>query len=256
MRSSELSRLSRLRRDTNNPPMADKLESLLLRMQKQDQAGSTSAVLAVVFGILFLAAASFGAWAFMGRQDYKDNSDKKSAAAVESAKKVQALELQKKFDEDYKNPNKTYQGPVSFGTVTFNYPKTWSAYIDENNSAEPINGYLYPDKVPSIQSGTSYALRVELVSSAYSQLVQQFTSQVKSGKLKASAYVPPKMAGVPNVQPGTKFDGVVGHSSSGDQTGSMVVLQVRDKTLKIYTESPNFLADYSAIVLSSLTYSP
>jgi hypothetical protein len=119
-------------------------------MRVTNQVGSTSVVLAIVFGALFAAAAGFGGWAFMGRQDYKNNSDQKSAQAVEVAKKAQAAELQKKFDEDYKNPNKTYQGAVAFGSVTFSYPKTWSAYVDETGGAEPINGFFYPDKVPSI----------------------------------------------------------------------------------------------------------
>jgi hypothetical protein len=225
-------------------------------MHNQNQAGSTSVVLAIVFGVLFIAAASFGGWAFMGRQDYKNNSDKKSAAAVTAAKKVQASELQKKFDEDYKNPNKTYQGPISFGTVSFNYPKTWSAYVDENNASTPINGYFYPDKIPSIQSGAAYALRVELINTSYTQTLQQYSSFVKQGKLKASAYVPPKMVGVTNVQPGTRLDGIVSRSQAGEQTGSLVIVQVRDKTLKIYTQSPNFLPDYNNIVLTSLTYVP
>jgi hypothetical protein len=225
-------------------------------MRKQNQTGSTSVVLAILFGVLFLAAAGFGGWAFMGRQDYKDNSDQKSATAVEAAKKSQAAELQKKFDEDYKNPNKTYQGPVSFGSVKFNYPKTWSAYVDENSGSTPINGYFYPDKVPSIQSGAAYALRVELLSSTYSQVLQQYNSQIKQGLLKVSAYVPPKMNGVSNVQPGTRLDGIVSRSAAGNHTGSMVILQVRDKTLRIYTEVPNFLNDYNNIVLPTLTYAP
>jgi len=226
-------------------------------MRKQNEVGSSSVAFANIFCILFIAAASFGVWAFMGRQDYKNNSDQKSAAAVEAAKKAQAAELQKKFDEDYKNPNKTYQGPVAFGSVTFSYPKTWSAYVDESGSAEPINGYFYPDKVPSISGDkTAYALRVELLNTTYSQILQQYSSQIKSGKVKASAYVPPKMKDVANVQPGTKLDGVINHTSSGDQNGSMVIVQVRDKTLKIYTESQQFMNDFNNIVLPNLTYLP
>jgi hypothetical protein len=225
-------------------------------MRKQSQQGSTSVVLCIVFGILLLGASGFAGWAFLGRQDYKNNSDKKSDAAVAAAKKTQAEELQKKFDEDYKNPNKTYQGPVSFGTVTFNYPKTWSAYVDENSSNEPINGYFYPDKVPSVQSGSAYALRAELLTTSYPQVIRQYDSFIKQGKLKASAFVPPKMVGVTNVQPGTKLDGAVSQSSTGPHTGSMVIVQVRDKTLRIYTESTTFLNDYNNIVLPSLTYVP
>lgn len=224
-------------------------------MRNYNQDGSTAVALDVIFAVLFVAASVFAVWAFMGRQDYKNNSDKKSAAAVEAAKKVQAGELQKKFDEDYKNPNKTYKGPDSFGSVMLSYPKTWNAYVDERG-AQPINGYFYPDFVPSLTGGSAFALRVELVNSTYSQVMLQYSPQIKTGRLKAAAYVPPKMAGVANVQPGTRLDGVVSHSQTGDHTGAMVIEQVRDKTLKIYTESTNFLPDFNNIVLPSLTYLP
>lgn len=224
-------------------------------MRNYNQDGSTAVALDVVFAVLFVAASVFAVWAFMGRQDYKNNSDKKSAAAVEAAKKAQAGELQKKFDEDYKNPNKTYKGPDSFGSVMLSYPKTWSAYEDERG-AQPINGYFYPDFVPSLTGGSAFALRVELVNSTYSQVMLQYSPQIKAGRLKAAAYVPPKMTGVAGVQPGTRLDGVVSHSQTGDHTGAMVIEQVRDKTLKIYTESTNFLPDFNNIVLPSLTYLP
>jgi hypothetical protein len=225
-------------------------------MHKQNQAGSTSVVLCIVFGILFVAAAIFGGWAFMGRQDYKNNTQAKVNTAVDAAKKVQADQLKKQFDEEAKNPNKIYQGSPTYGSVSFAYPKTWSAYVDETSAAEPINGYFYPDKVPGIQSPTSYALRVELVSATYSQSITQLNSQVKTGKVKATAYVPPKMVGKPNLQPGMKFDGIVGTLQSHPQQGSMVIIQVRDKTLKISTQSPEYLNDFNNSVLANLTFVP
>jgi hypothetical protein len=225
-------------------------------MLKTNQKGFTSVALAVAFGVLFVAASSFAAWSFMGRQDYKNNSDKKSAAAVESAKKAQAKELQEKFDEDYKKPNKTYKGPEAYGSISFDYPKTWSGYVSENSGSEPINGYFHPDIVPVVGGNTAYALRAELVNSAYAQVLQGYSSDIKSGKLKASAYVPPKMTTAANVQPGTRLDGVVNRVQSGEQKGSLVLLQVRDKTLKIYTESTNFSPDFNNTVLPSLTYLP
>jgi ABC-type multidrug transport system fused ATPase/permease subunit len=256
MRSSRLSSISAKGGLLASRQGRDGLESSLLCMRNKNQSGSTAVALDVVFAVLFVVASAFGVWAFMGRQDYKNNSDKKSAAAVESAKKVQAQELQKKFDEDYKNPTKSYKGPVAFGAVSFSYPKTWSAYIDETSSSEPINGYFYPDIIPALNGGTAYSLRVELLSQVYSQVLQSYSSNIKQGKLKASAYVPPKMVGVTNVQPGTRLDGVVNHTQTGDQVGSIVLVQVRDKTLKIYTESPNFMPDFNNIVLANLTYLP
>jgi hypothetical protein len=225
-------------------------------MRKYDQKGSTAVALDVVFGILFVAAAAFGAWAFMGRQDYKNNTDQKIAVAVSAAQKVQAAQLQKQFAEDYKKPYRPYQGSPTYGSVSFVYPKTWSAYVDETSTSEPINGYFYPDKVPGVQSGTAYALRVELLNNTYAQVIQQFNALVKQGKVRATAYVPPSMSGKPNLHPGTRFDGAISRTQNGEQQGSAVVIQVRDRTLKISTQSPNFMADYNNAVLANLTFVP
>ncbi len=225
-------------------------------MRNLNQEGSTAVTLDVVFAVLFVAAAAFGVWAFMGRQDYKNNSDQKAAKAVAAAEATQKAQLQQQFAEESKNPNKFYHGSSTYGSVSFAYPKTWSAYIDENSSVEPINGYFYPDHVPSLQGNTAFALRAELVNTSYSQVLQQFNVQIKQGKIKAAAYVPPKMVGKSNVQVGMRLDGQISQNQTGPLQGSMVLIQVRDKTLKIYTQSPDFLNDFNNIVLANLTFVP
>lgn len=222
-------------------------------MSSKDQNGSVAMFVTIFVLVLALVSvAVFGGWAYTGRQDYKNNSDQKADEAVAAAKKVQADELQKTFAEQEKQPVKTYKGPTTYGTVSFSYPKTWSGYVDEANSSEPINGYFYPNIVPGVQSKTAYALRLELVNTDYSSIVKQHDSQVKDGTAKASAYVPPKMVGIANVQPGTRLDGALGR----DITGSMVIIKVRDKTLQIYTQSNDYLKDFNETVLASLTFAP
>jgi hypothetical protein len=78
------------------------------------------------------------------------------------------------------------------------------------------------------------------------------SSQITQGKLKAIAYVPPQMKGKADVQTGVRFDGQI----EQNLTGSMVVIKVRDKTIKIYTESTKYLSDFNDTVLKSLTFSP
>ena len=225
-------------------------------MQKQNQCGFSSFAVAVTMSLLFVMAAGFAGWAFMGRQDYKDKSDKKVATAVNAAKASQKSELEARFAEESKNPYKTYQGPVPYGSVKFQYPKTWNALIDESSSSQPIDAYFYPDRVPGLRTGAAFALRVEFLLSPYSNNSRIFDSQVKSGKVKASAYVPPKMNGIANVQPGMRFDGTIAKTSAGDQNGSMVLIPIRDKTLKIYTLSNDYVADFNNVVLSNLTFIP
>lgn len=119
-------------------------------------------------------------------------------------------------------------------------------------SDEPINGYFYPNQVPATQSQTAFALRVELVSTSYGDVIQSFSNQVSDGTLKASAFLPSQMKGVANVQVGTRLDGQIIQG----QQGSMIVIQMRDKTLKVYTQSTNYLSDFNNIVLPSLKFTP
>lgn len=233
----------------------DCLEGSLRGMFKPSQEGSTvTIVIITVLSVLFIGTAVFAISSYSQGQDYKNNSDKKAAEAVESAKEQQQNELERKFDEEAKKPNTTYKGPVSYGSVAFDYPKTWSAYVSEGES-ELINGYFHPQIVPGTDSDTAFALRVELVNSPYAQTVEQYESDISSGNLKARAYVPPKMVDTANVQPGLLYEGDLGDGQTA-KNGAMLVIQVRDKTLKVYTESANFMGDFNNIVLPSLTFSP
>jgi hypothetical protein len=227
-------------------------------VSEPDQSGSKSSrniFIEIILTVLLIAALVFGGWAFSKMQDYKNNSDKKAAAAVAAAKKTQAAQLQAQFDQQSKSPNKTFTGSPTYGSITFNYPKTWSAYVDTSSSSEPINGYFYPDTVPGTQSKTAYALRVELVSSDYSQIMQQFSSQITQGTVTAKAYVPPKLQGAANVAAGSYLSGQI-NSQDQTQNGNMLVMKVRDKTLEIYSESTTFAADFNNTVLASLSFAP
>lgn len=221
-------------------------------MSFNNQAGSAMGAAAiVVLALCLIVSLSFGFKAFTEGQDYKKNSDKKVAAAVEATKASETTKLTAQFEQQQKSPYKTYSGPVTYGSITFSYSKTWSAYVNDSNSSQPINGYFHPDIVPAATT-TAYALRVELLSTPYAQALQQFDSQIKTGKLKAVAYIPPKLNGVTNVQPGTRLEGAI----SQTQNGSMVIIKIRDKTLKIYTQSQSFVPDFNNVVLPSLTFTP
>lgn len=210
-----------------------------------------TAIIAVLC-VLLVAALAFGGWAYKKIGDYKNISDAKIAAAAAQAVKVQSQQLQDNFD---KQNVKAFRGSATFGSVSFNYPKTWSAYVDSSSSSEPINGYYFPDVVPTVDGSTAFALRVELVDTDYSQVLQQFTSNISEGTVTSRAYVPPKMKNVPNATAGSYMTGQINQSNEA-QRGAMVVIKVRDKTLEVYTESSTYLNDFNNIVLASLKFVP
>jgi len=216
-----------------------------------------SPIIIAVLAVLFIAAAGFCFWSFSGRQDYKNNVDAKVATAVTAAQKAEDAKQQQVYNDQLKKPYKTYSGSTTFGSVNFNYPLTYSAYVDTTSSSQPIEGYFQPGVVPGLQSNAAFALRVELVDTAYSQVINQFSSDIQQGKVTAAAYVPPKMKSVSNVQTGTLINGPITQDQNGNgQTGAMLIIPVRDKTLQIYTESSDYLSDFNNIVLPSLTFVP
>jgi len=210
----------------------------------------------VILLVVAVATAVFGFWAFESRQNYKDNTDQISKLAVQQALSNQKTQLDAQFQQELKSPYKTFTGTATYGSISFQYPNTWSSYVDQTNQSEPINGYFNPGDVPGVSSNSAFALRLELTSTAYNQVLQQYSSQVSQGTLTATAFVPAKMKNVANVQPGTLLKGAIDTNSSTPLNGEMLVIPVRDKTLQIYTLSNDYLDDFNNVVLANLTFIP
>jgi hypothetical protein len=202
----------------------------------------------VLTGTLLLLALVFGLWAFAGMQDYKNNSDEKVAEAVTVAEQNLTIKKDAEFAEIQKSPYKTYQGPATLGTVTITHPKSWSSYVvDKAIGATQLSGYMQPDVVPSIDSTVNFALRFEVVDTAYDSVLKSFDSSVKSGKVAVSAYRAPKV----DSQLGSRLEGEI----STKKQGNLVLLPLRDKTLKIWTEGQDYKTDFQ-VVLDNLTFIP
>lgn len=200
-------------------------------------------ILAVVF---FFSALAFGLWAYSSRTDYKNNTDAKIATAVEVAEKETATEKDNEFIEREKQPLKEYQGPASFGTLSIKYPKTWAAYVDESKG---VDGYFHPNFVPGVNSDTDYALRVQVADKSYADELKSFDGSVKQGKTQAIPYKPVNVEGIV----GTQFTGEIGQNG---ETGTLILLPLRDKTIKIWTEADQFNADFFNNVMANFKFVP
>lgn len=216
----------------------------------KNQRGAMNVLLIplILLIVMFLGALGFGFWAFMGMQDYKNNVDEKVVAAVEVAKKETATKKDNEFTEREKEPHKTYQGPSAQGSILIKYPKTWSGYVDEGRSGSAVDGYFHPSTVPGTQSGVAYALRVQVTNRGFHDEVKSLDSAVRAGRARSSAYQPAKVDGVV----GVRIDGEI---RSGQQ-GIMVILPLRDKTIKLFTESDQFHGDFNNHILPNLSFTP
>lgn len=207
-------------------------------------------VVIALLAISTIGLAILSAWTYSERTRYKTQSDQIVAKAVSENTVAVQQKAAAQFAEEIKNPLKPYVGPATYGTVRFEYPKTWSIYNNGiANGASPVDLYSSPDVVPSLQDQTaSFALRVQVVSTTYSSALQQFQGLQKGGKVKIAPYSLPKNPSVV----GSRIDGQITQTKQG----SMILLPMRDKTLKIWTEAEASRADFDNIILPSASFVP
>ncbi len=230
-------------------------------MKKLDARGRINALLfpLLLMTLLFLSTAGFAVWAFGSRGDYKANTDQKIAVAVEAAKIQEAEIKENDFAEREKFPLKSYDGPEAYGSIHIEYPKVWSALVDEgtqqSKAATPIDGYFYPDFLPNITATSSattiaYALRMQVTSTAYDQVLKTVSgnNSVTAGKIKISPFKAEKVPSVVGVR-------VEGEIVTG-KTGVMIILPLRDKTVQLWTEAEQFKDDFNNKILPTLTFVP
>lgn len=203
----------------------------------------------VVLVVLLVSTIGFAIWAYASMVDYKNNSDQKAANAVAIAVQKEDSKKDKEFLEKEKFPLKAYLGPETYGSINLQYPKTWSAFVTiSDKTAMPIDGYFYPNVVPGLQSGTNFALRMQVSGQSYDQEIKTLESRVKSGKITLAPIV------LPNV-PGVNGSRVTGEVNQG-QKDVLVLLPLRDKTIKIWTETPEFQNDFDNIILANFKFTP
>jgi len=236
---------------TNTNDLRGRLSSATMSgMSTNRQSGSANILLVSLISavVLLLSVAGFGTWAFNSRQDYKNHSDTKSAVAAAAAVKVSQASDAIKYAEEAKNPLKAFVGPGQYGSITVQYPKTWSGYIVQNN-ATPLDAYFQPNVVTDITSpNISFALRIQVVNQTYAQVMATFSSKVTTKQVTATPYSFPKVKSVI----GSRIDGQI----SIDNQGSIIVLPLRNLALLVSTQSQAFEPDFNNIILPNLSFSP
>lgn len=197
----------------------------------------------LVLAVLVLIVASVMAVMYYTKfVEQRDSNQPIIDAAVAEAEETQKEKLETEFTEREKLPTKNYTSPAELGSVKLVFPKTWSSYIDASK-AGGMDFYAHPNYVPS--EDVNYALRMSVVDKPFATEIKSYDSAVKKGDLKAAAV---RVSGTT----GTRLDGFL----EKDQEGSMVVFPLRDKTLRVWTESKEFAADFDEIVLKGLTFVP
>lgn len=203
----------------------------------------------ILFAVLAVGMAGAFFWAYSERNDYKENSDSRVATAVEKAKSEQKAADEKHFKEEEKKPNRKYESGADFGTISFDYPKTWSQYIAKDDGELAV--YFYPDAVPTVSKKTAFALRVTEINKDYNEVVEKYQKQIDKKGLKATPLTIGKTKNFAGYK-GIRFDGQFDDAING----AVVIFKIRDKTLQIFVDHQNFMKDFNQIILKTLQFAP
>lgn len=218
-------------------------------MIKDNNGSIISLVSIVVESLIIIGLAIYTVNIYGSRQDYKNNVDIKIASAVSVAKTQQSSMDATNYANQVKYPLTNYTGPSDYGSISVNYPKTWSAYVDTTGSNNFVDAYFNPGFVPAISSASQpFALRVQIINQAYTNTINNFSSQEQNNLIKAIPYSLPKVPQVVGVE-------LVGQVFP-NLNGTLVVLPLRNETLEIWTIGQNYLSDFNNIILPNFTFSP
>ena len=162
------------------------------------------------------------------------------SVAVTEAVNQNTMELEEQFAIREKLPYELFAGPVDYGELSFNYPKTWSVYEakDAANGGD-YEAYLNPDKVYPVSANSINALRVIIKDQPYDNYIKQYDDYVKNGKM--SVAVRPINGENANI-----YTGLLPNTDK--LQGIAAVLKVRDKTAVIQTDAMVFEGDFYTLL--------
>ncbi len=226
----------------SSDPNVRRAEANAMLLEKKSK--TTSIIMTIVIIILFLTTATFvGLFIWMNNQytEVSEDVEGQIKVAVAEAKKEQELKMEEEFAEREKYPLLTFAGPVDYGELSFEYPKTWSVYV-ASDAAKGGNfeAYFNPIMVNAVSRSSLYALRVFILDNSYDNVVAGYRAIVekKNSNLSAEAVT---VAGTAAM----RFTGTIPNTNLN---GVIVVFKIRDKTVVMQTDATLFIPDFDALL--------
>lgn len=204
-------------------------------------------VILTILLILVSAVAILFVWLYIQKysewESARTDVDGQIDAAVAMARAETATKMEEEFAEREKYPYRSFAGPADYGSLSFEYPQTWSVYVakDASNGGD-YEAYLNPVEVQPVSSSTINALRVTIKDTAFETAIRQYESLIKNGRLTLSTR---------NVG-GTLANLYIGELPNGIR-GALVAFKLRDKTVLIQTDAELFIDEYYKI-LDTVTF--
>lgn len=206
--------------------------------QKKSHIGE---IILIIFIFLIAIAAIIGAvycytqYDALNREVSADREIK-----VNDAQKEQAEIDNQNYEKKSAKTTREFTGPSNFGALTFEYPKEWNVYIDNDSSTEPtFTAYFSPDYAKPTNSADQ-GLEFKINSANYDNQIKNYTHNL----ISAQAYSQ-------NGLTGTIFSGKL-DKKEDSKNGVAVVIKVNNYSATIMTRDYEKYGDEFDKVISTL----
>lgn len=196
-------------------------------------------IISIVAGLIAVTFVGLFIWMYSQWDTVQKDVDGQIDAAVATAVKEKANELENQFVEREKMPYTTFAGPIDYGELSFEFPKTWSVYEAKDATAGgDYEAYLNPGKVFPVGQNTINALRVIIKDQSYDSYISLYENYVKSGKLSVDV----------RLVNGENANIYKGELPQTNLVGIATVFKIRDKAAVMQTDAMIFEEDYNRIM--------
>ena len=199
-----------------------------------------STIVIILLSVALIGMGAFGIWAYINYTEARTDVD--------------GQKDEKKFAERVKEPNYVFHAPADLGGVQFNYPKTWSSYVDMDNSdGKGYYAYFHPSVVPPVPKNKiiqqRFALRMSITQGAVADALKPFEKAIKKGELATEA-------ATVNGREATKVEGLFPNDENKNDRirGIAYYFKVNDKVLMIRTDAATFKKDFDDIIAKTIKF--
>ncbi|MBR3236624.1 hypothetical protein IKF92_03030 [Candidatus Saccharibacteria bacterium] len=216
---------------------------------KKDNSDLIKIIVIIALSLLAVTFIGLFIWKTVEANDAQSDLEEKIDVAVAEATEKQADKLEEEFAKREKDPYRPFTGPVDYGQLSFEYPKTWSVYVAEAaTSGGDYNAYFNPLQVEAVSKETINALRVYILNKGFDEVTKKYQKYVddEDNPLKIESVT----IGRKNNITANRYSGTIPDT---ELSGFIVTFKIRDKTVILQTDSVLFEEDFNR-VLGTVTF--
>ena len=200
-------------------------------------------VILVLVSLIAVTFIGLFVWKYLEWDAVRTDVDGQIDAAVAVAVSENTTQMETEFAEREKYPYRIFTGPADYGSLSFEYPKTWSVYIaSDASNGNDFEAYFNPTEVQPVSNTTINALRVTISNTSFDNAVRNYENQVKNGRVTLTTR---------NI--GNAVANVYTGELSNDIHGTVTIFKLRDKAVLIQTDAEIFSTEYYKL-LDTVTF--